>query len=314
MAKLGYIQIIRQCNQSCLFCSSPETGQIRSLKDVVVIVDDYIKEKIDGVVLTGGEPTLHPKLNDILKYCQNKGLEVRLITNAQKLSDYEYLKKLVLNGLDLVHISVHSINPKVQDLLSNNKGSLKRIVRSLVNAKKLKLPVYINMVINSLNCKTIDKNINFFIRSFPEIKHFIINNIDAEENRASENKFLVPKFADIKKSLNKALDVLSKSNKTFRIEMVPLCYMSKYADCSTETRKIVKDEARILNFLDKRNKPHLIQNKGSFRYDYAPQCNNCTLKTICAGVHGLNDYFDSKELIPQTMKPDIIINKILNNG
>ncbi len=313
MAQFGYIQIIRQCNQQCLFCSSPDNGLILDYRKIIKDIDDYIKECCNGIILTGGEPTLHPDLPKIIAYGAEKNKEVRIITNGQKTAVPAYLGKLKKQGLSLMHVSLHSVSSKKQNYLSQNKDSLKNIIKTLINARKLDLPVNINTVINFYNAKTLDKNIDFLLKNFPEINHYVFNNLDPENNRASVNKFLIPKLKDFKKSLFLALEKLVKANKTFRVEMVPLCYMGEFAAFSTETRKIVKKEKRILKFLDERQKPFLIQNNDNSRYDYDDKCNDCNWRSICAGVHGLNQYYFADELEPQKTDSKDIINKILND-
>jgi len=41
MANLGYIQVIRQCNQTCRFCSNPENRRELSLAQAKRLVDLY---------------------------------------------------------------------------------------------------------------------------------------------------------------------------------------------------------------------------------------------------------------------------------
>ncbi len=310
MANLGYIQLNRTCNQQCLFCSNPETGAVLTPEKAVFYINDFIKKKYQGVIFTGGEPTLNENLVDLIKYAKQKGLEVRIITNGQNTADFNFLKELVDNGLDLMHVSVQSYKSQIQDYLSQNKGSLKNIFKTFVNSRKLALPININTVINSFNAKKLDKNVKFFIAKFPEINHFVFNNLDPEMNRVEKNKFVTPKLADFKKSLNKALEILKNANKTFRVERVPLCYMVDFAEFSTETRKIVKGEERSILFLDNRKDPYRVQ-KGFF-YKKAEVCEKCSLNEICAGLYAMDSYFDSNELIPQNLAKQIIINKIKN--
>lgn len=312
MANLGYIQLNRTCNQKCLFCSNPENGNVLDYKQAKFYIDDFKNKNYQGVIFTGGEPTLNPILNEVIKYAKAKGLEVRIITNGQKTADFEFLNNLKNDGLDLMHVSIQSFAPKVQDYLSQNPGSLKNILKTLLNAKRLSIPVNINIVINNFNAKSLDKNIKFFITKFPEIKHFVFNNLDPEMNRVEQNKFVVPKLGDFKESLKRALESLVKFGKTFRAERVPLCYMPEFAENSTETRKIVKNEERSILFLDNREDPYRVQK--NFYYKKAPQCANCSLNEICAGLYAMDTYYNSQELVPQTIDKDIIINKILQNG
>jgi len=310
MANLGYIQLNRTCNQKCLFCSNPDNGSILDLEQAKFYINDFVKKDYQGVIFTGGEPTLNPILPEVINYAKAKGLEVRIITNGQKTVDFQFLKSLKEQGLDLIHVSVQSFEPKIQDYLSQNQGSLKNIFKTLVNARRLNLPVNINMVINSFNAKSLDKNIKFFLVKFPEINHFVFNNLDPEMNRVEQNKFVVPKLRDFKDALKRAFESLIKFGKSFRAERVPLCYMADFAEFSTETRKIVKNEERSILFLDQRHDPYRVQK--NFYYKKAPQCEQCSLKEICAGLYAMDTYYDHKELEPQKIDKQIIINKIKN--
>jgi hypothetical protein len=59
---------------------------------------------------------------------------------------------------------------------------------------------------------------------------------------------------------------------------MPLCYIRGYEWCSTETRKIVKDEERIIHFLDFREEIH----ETDFEHDKLPACKKCDLNSICS--------------------------------
>jgi hypothetical protein len=56
--------------------------------------------------------------------------------------------------------------------------------------------------------------------------------------------------------------------------------MRGFEDCSTETRKIVKDEERIVYFLDEREKVE--QRAAWFIHDKSELCKKCDLNPICA--------------------------------
>ena len=85
MANFAYIQITRECDQECLFCSNPPSGwKDMSLAKAKSVVDDYIKKGYDGVILTGGEPTKYPKLAGLIRHCTKRKIETKIITNAQK--------------------------------------------------------------------------------------------------------------------------------------------------------------------------------------------------------------------------------------
>jgi MoaA/NifB/PqqE/SkfB family radical SAM enzyme len=309
MANIGYIQLNRVCNQACLFCSNPDNGASLSFNDFKKRVDDFIKREYEGVILTGGEPTLVSYLSKAISYCQANGMECRIITNGQNTANFAYLQKLVNNGLNLMHVSLYSYKPKIQNYLSQNKNSYVNIKKTLANAEKLNLPTNINTVINKFNADHLDKTVYYLIKNYSFINHFVFNNLDPYMNRASQNQFTIPKLNDFKKSLNMAMKLLAKNKKTFRVERVPLCFMGDYPQFSTETRKIVKSEERIVHFLD--DKGVVRQTAKWFYHKKGKACEKCRLNDICAGLYALNEYFDEKELIPQKNNPQKIINKIL---
>ncbi len=310
MANLGYIQLNRTCNQQCLFCSNPENGNVLSYSKARFYIDDFMKNRVDGIIFTGGEPTLNKNLIRLIRYCKQKNLESRIITNGQLTADYDFMRELKLSGLNLIHVSIHSVKPPIQNYLSQNSNSFRNIIGTLQNARKLGVEVNINTVINRFNAKNLHENMRFFIVKFPEIKHFVFNNLDPKMNRVEKNTTLIPRLGDFKDSLLKALTLLSKNGKTFRVERVPLCYMTEFAEYSTETRKIIKNEERRILFLDDR--PDNYSKQDYFFYEKAKQCKKCSLNEICAGLYAMDTHFSSKELEPQAINKNIIIKRILN--
>ena len=93
MANIGYIQVVRHCNHFCGFCSNPTTPYAHSFESMKVLVDDFVSRDYFGVILTGGEPTLHPELPKISRYARDQGLHVRMITNGHQLADPEFAKE-----------------------------------------------------------------------------------------------------------------------------------------------------------------------------------------------------------------------------
>ena len=108
MANLGYLQLTRNCLQHCRFCSNPPTGVDLDVKQMQRLIDELVDMGYDGVILTGGEPTLSPLLFPALEYATKRGLFNRMITNGQQLADKEFFQRCVDSGLEHIHVSLHS--------------------------------------------------------------------------------------------------------------------------------------------------------------------------------------------------------------
>lgn len=310
MANIGYIQVVRHCNHFCGFCSNPTTPYVHTFETMKVLVDDLRGRGYFGVILTGGEPSLHPELPRIARYAADAGLHVRMITNGWRLADEDFAREMAEAGLRLVHVSVYSTRPEVEARLRGLPGTLEKAYAAVENAHRFGIEVNINCVINRLNADHLDEGIRHWMDKHPHVRHFVWNNLDPSMGRAEVNQAeFTPRLADFEVSLHRAMRLLHGSGRTFRVEKVPLCYMTDFAWASTETRKIVKGEERIVHFLD--NKQTVRQT--SWEHIYAEACDACSLRTICGGLFDRGNAYDPAELHPVFVPRDAIVEAIIND-
>ena len=310
MANLGYIQVVRHCNHLCGFCSNPTTPYVHDFESMRPLVDDFVRRGYFGVILTGGEPTLHPDLPRITTYARDQGLHVRMITNGHRMADRKFARSMADAGLQLVHISVYSVREKVEAELRGTEGTLPRALAAIDNAAEFGIEVNINSVINRLNADHLDQNVRYLVKHHPQIRHFVWNNLDPSMGRAEVNQErFTPRLADFELSLFRAMRFLHKTGRTFRVEKVPLCYMAEFAWASTETRKIVKGEERIVCFLDSKQ---TVRQTG-WEHVYADGCKVCTLREICGGLFDRGNGYDPGELSPVFIDRDTIVRTIIED-
>ncbi len=77
------------CNFRCPYCHNPELvepGLFRTPLDFDPILAylDLRRGKIDGLTISGGEPTLHPDLPELIRTTRNLGYLIKLDTNGAK--------------------------------------------------------------------------------------------------------------------------------------------------------------------------------------------------------------------------------------
>ncbi|MCB9787651.1 MAG: radical SAM protein [Deltaproteobacteria bacterium] len=311
MANLGYLQVVRHCNHFCGFCSNPTTPYVHTFETMKVLVDDFVDRGYFGIILTGGEPTLHPELPRITGYARERGLHVRMITNGHKLADPDFARELAEAGLQHAHVSIYSVRPEVEDRLRGIPNTLNRAFQALDNAHANGITVNINCVINKQNADHLDENIEYFIEHHPYIPHFVWNNLDPSMGRAEVNQDeYMHRLRDCEASLHRACRLLHASGRTFRVEKMPLCYLTEFAWASTETRKIVKGEERIVHFLDAKQTVRQTR----WGHMYAEACNVCSLRTICGGMFDRGDGYDPAELYPVFVDRDRIVSQIIYDG
>ena len=312
MANIWYIQVNRYCNNACHFCSNPSNWNNISYERWIELIDDFITRKYRWIIFTWWEPTLSPDLAKWIEYSNKKWIENRMISNGMMCANPDFIKKLSDSGLELIHFSVYSYNHKIHDFLTDTPWSWKKLMLSITNALNNGIRVQINTVINHYNEKHLDKTVKFLVKVFPSIKHFVWNNLDPLMMRKTDTAWsTIPNFDNFKYSLKEAALFLESTWRTFRVERVPLCYMEWFEWSSTETRKIVKEEERIVHFLD--NRETIFQDWNHWIHDKLDICSTCDLNSICSGIYEREKYFENVDVYPRKLtlqKKKEIIDKI----
>ncbi|MFA6158799.1 MAG: anaerobic ribonucleoside-triphosphate reductase activating protein [Candidatus Paceibacterota bacterium] len=76
------------CNFRCPYCHNPElvdeTVEVRYGEEEILAFLDRRKGMIDGIVITGGEPTMHDDLLDFMKKVKDRGFLVKLDSNGTR--------------------------------------------------------------------------------------------------------------------------------------------------------------------------------------------------------------------------------------
>jgi MoaA/NifB/PqqE/SkfB family radical SAM enzyme len=199
---------------------------------------------------------------------------------------------------------VHSEDASIADRLSQRPGHFEKTLKGIRNSIDSGMHVTINSTINSLNCRRLPMFADFMTRSFPEVRHYVFNNLDPGKadgrlrSRAGDNQWVVARLVDFEIELKAALDLLAAKGKTFRVERVPLCYMQGYEEFSTETRKIVKGEKYMCMFLEYGGGKNLRVVAPSSRRVKSDACKACGLESVCAGldsgyakIHGVGEIY-----------------------
>lgn len=308
MANLGYIQVTRLCNQDCIICSNPR-GKDRIEKATAKKIILGMHEKgMYGVFLTGGEPTLYPDLPELIAYTVELGLEPRIITNGQVTADPDYAQALYNAGLRHVHLSIYSCRPEIQAKISLQEDSLKNALKTLTNLGKLGITVDINTAISHFNADHLDETVLCITKRFPFVRHFVWDFLDPLDNRASQHPDAIPTLWEPEISLHRAMKYLEHTDRTFRIERYPACYMAEYAWASTEIRKAVSKEPRETYFLDQRG--HVMQ--ALWKYGKADVCKYCTLNDLCPGLWDMDRHYPASDVFPVFVSRDAIVAKVKN--
>jgi MoaA/NifB/PqqE/SkfB family radical SAM enzyme len=142
---LAQIIPIRRCNLSCTYCNEYDRHSDPVPTDEMLRRIDKLGELGTSIItFSGGEPTLHPDLDLLIRRVRETGAIATLITNGYYLVP-ERIKRLNAAGLDYLQISIDNVQP--DDV---SKKSLKVLDRKLEwLAEHAQFDVTINSVLGS---------------------------------------------------------------------------------------------------------------------------------------------------------------------
>lgn len=117
---LSCIVWFNSCNMRCKYCYNPDMVNSKSglytIEDLFVFLNKRMG-LLDGVVLSGGEATLHD-LDDICQRIKKLGYKIKLDTNG---SNPKQIKKLIdKNLLDYVAVDFKSTETKFYEITKSN--------------------------------------------------------------------------------------------------------------------------------------------------------------------------------------------------
>jgi pyruvate formate lyase activating enzyme len=131
--KVTSVIFVGGCNFKCGYCSNKDLvlhpEELKSI-DLKGILEYLVRNKdfIDGVVISGGEPTLYPEVITLCKEIKNIGFKIKLDTNG---SNPERLKEFLDNGLvEYLAMDIKTSFEKYKELI-NFDWDIEKIKKSI---------------------------------------------------------------------------------------------------------------------------------------------------------------------------------------
>ena len=108
---MAHIIPIRRCNLSCTYCNEFDDYSKPVPTEVMVSRINRLADLGTGIVtVSGGEPLLHPALDDIIAAMRRRNVLACLITNGYLLTP-DRIQRLNRAGLDHMQISIDNVMP-----------------------------------------------------------------------------------------------------------------------------------------------------------------------------------------------------------
>jgi MoaA/NifB/PqqE/SkfB family radical SAM enzyme len=291
-------KVTSQCNDNCKFCIERKfmrkNRKNLSLKEIRNNFE-YLKDnfRVDYVVITGGEPTLHPDFFKIIDYFYKKGIEFRIITNLLNFSNEKFTKKAMPYFSSAKELDFSGKENKIIGSINDlplNAAAAKRIA-GLENVLKRGFPLMLIVVIYKDNLESLPELISYLSNLFKKHRYAKPMNMELrmiyiEGTLKSLLEASLPTdFPKIKHSVQKAIKTADSLGITLTLWNFPLCYLDnvpRFKDESIRERK-----QRKLLKVNKDFQLKNIQMRDFEEYfEKDKSCSGCKLNDYCSGIDG----------------------------
>lgn len=294
MKKTAYLAIAYVCNENCRFCPCSKKDKkiemTTSYSEIMQSVEKFRADGIERIVISGGEPTLHPDLVRIIHSIQSVGNHVVLLSNSERFSNAKFFENFT-NGIDSSKIEVvttlHSQADEEHEDANQTPGSFSRTIEGLHNLCKSNITVIIKHCITKHNYKDLSNFYVFCDKNFMEDVSIQLCGIDYCGIPADNLKDEMLSFVDLKPYLENMFDLhISRQNdgscRNLYTINIPLCAADIfYWNYKHFMRKKIGKMYQA--YKDPRN--HSVSDVDNNIAQCIGVCEQCRASAVCSGTY-----------------------------
>jgi coproporphyrinogen III oxidase-like Fe-S oxidoreductase/pyruvate-formate lyase-activating enzyme len=278
--KRYWVRLTKVCNNNCIFCLDKDV-QDGTVVPFTVVKKELIKGRKEGaerVILSGGEPTLHPKFIEIVKTAKKIGYKhIQVITNGRLFAYKTFLESALKAGITEITFSLHGHTEKLHEKQTQTPGSFKQSLMGLINALKVpNLIVSVDIVINKINYKYLPEILKFYISL--GVKEFdLLHVIPFGQAWKNKEKVLY--------NLEKALPYLKKAFELSKLPNLFIWTNRMPPEYLEDFEELIQHPTKL--FDEVKGREEIFKNffiKGEIMPCWGERCNFCFLKNFCKDV------------------------------
>ncbi|MBN1770440.1 MAG: radical SAM protein [Deltaproteobacteria bacterium] len=241
-----WVRIVAACNNHCCFCLDRRSldGSLRPRTEIEAELRAGRAAAATRLILSGGEPTLHPHLPELIRRARELGYGwVQIITNGRRLAYPTFFQALLDAGLDEVTFSIHGSGPQVHDAMVGVPGAFAQSFAGLRAALAAGLVVSVDIVLTRRNLADVPtlirRTLDAGVREY-DILWLTPFGGAAEHLSRPQRMFLEPADAP---AVHRILELARRGGAVVWTNRIPLAYLEGYEGLVQDPSKL-EDELR----------------------------------------------------------------------
>ena len=226
----NYLSLTDRCNHRCIMCPQPPIKHENSRLQQNLRLIELMSKDTESVGITGGEPTLvGDDLITILQALKKRVPDavITILTNAVRLADLNFVKKIALVGNHDLQIDVplFASIPELHNEIVGAKTFYKT-VQGLYNLATCQLDIGIRVVVHRLNYQHLTMLAYYIYHNFPFVKQVAFMQMETMGYAEENIKRLWIDPYDYKDQLSAAVNFLRQRRITTLIYNAQLCIIN----------------------------------------------------------------------------------------
>ena len=307
----AFIEVNNYCELKCRFCVAdlgykyPSTNISMELIDE--IVDKYQNDKIKAAFITGGEPLLHPAINDIIRKFATNGYYTYITTNGQHFSNEKFAVEFLYSGIHRMSIPVYGCCASIYDKMTGVEGSFNALKIGLDNIFYIKrkyaphIKIELRLLMAKFNIGNNEDVVEWIHENYPDVDYMSILGLQLSSRTNNYEHMIEISMTEAAPYLRSCLKKIREYGMKCIITGIPLCVLGEEFSDFYNTKSISKtDQVQLFPHLS--IQPHLkklddcLYREESSKQKSIDICQQCRYQATCEGVqeryikkYGFND-------------------------
>jgi molybdenum cofactor biosynthesis enzyme MoaA len=164
------VRVNFRCNQRCRFCFV-STHLPDPAPELVHEAIEHAADRGARIVISGGEPTLNPRLHDFLRAAVFRSDHpVQLQTNAVRFAEGDHAEQLVSLGVKDVFVSLHAAHARPSDVITGAEGTFTKTLAGVDRLARAGAGVTLNFVVFRSNLGELSSWVRLAASRWPGVR------------------------------------------------------------------------------------------------------------------------------------------------
>jgi len=280
---IAYISSTSLCNNDCVFCGLKKYNiryqiPLEEIRQQLQHLQEYGAQRI---VFTGGEPTIHPDIVEIIRSAKEIGYDsVSIFTNGRRVKDIDLLRELVEAGLKSVMVSLHGRTAQTHDQTVQRPGAFEETMGGIRMMSEINLPMVINTPVTAINLGEIASMYDMLAPLGEKVRRWQLSNLfptSVVMNRPE----LHPAYEEIQEVIFEIMARAQTGHLRCVTQEFPLCVVFPWLN---ESRELSDDRKQLICRKDIQGDYRQYRPWTNLYKSKLPTCEPCGMRKRCGGI------------------------------